>query len=141
MSSKKLKPKSQREKRAIRIFSESFKQAKVKEIQSKLVSVSEVSRIHEVSRSAIYKWLYKYAKQEKGTKLVVEMESESLKTKRLQQRLAELERIIGQKQLEIDFLHKTLDLATEEVGYDIKKKYGPMLSNGTEPTLDNTPGA
>lgn len=66
------------------------------------------------------------------------MESEALKTKQLIQQLAELERIIGRKQLEIDYLNKTFELASEEVGYNLKKKYAPKLSNISEPTKTNS---
>jgi len=57
------------------------------------------------------------------------MESESHKTNHLLNKVAELERIVGQKQLNIDVLEKTLSVASEELGYDIKKKYGPKSSN------------
>jgi transposase len=59
------------------------------------------------------------------------MESESYKTARLQQHVAELERIIGQKQLEIDFLGKLLEIGSEELGFDIKKKFSTKPSSGT----------
>ena len=66
------------------------------------------------------------------------MESESYKTERLRQRVAELERTIGQKQLEIDFLNKLLELASDEIGYDVKKNFSSKLSNGTESDEGNT---
>ncbi|MBI5914539.1 MAG: hypothetical protein HY842_04120 [Bacteroidetes bacterium] len=50
------------------------------------------------------------------------MESEAHKTLLLLQQVAELERIVGQKQLEIDFSNKLMELATEELGNDAKKK-------------------
>ena len=62
------------------------------------------------------------------------MESEALKTKALLVKVAELERALGRKQLEIDFNNKVLELASQEVGYDIKKKHGQGLSNGFEKT-------
>ncbi len=49
------------------------------------------------------------------------MESESYKTQQLLQRLSELERAVGQKQLEIDFLNKLFELGSEELGFDLKK--------------------
>ena len=86
-----------------RKFSEAFKKKKVKEIISKRLRVVQVSDLYDVTRAAVYKWVYKYSHLEKGTKQVIEMESESLKTKLLLERVAELERIIWQKQLQIDF--------------------------------------
>jgi len=42
-----------------------------------------------------------------------------------------LEQIIGQKQLLIDFQEKLLELASDEVGFDLKKKYGSKLKVGS----------
>lgn len=106
-----------------RYFSESFKKEKVKLILKNQLSVTQMSRLYGVTRASIYKWIYKYSDLEKGQKMVVQMESEEFKTKQLQEKVAELERAIGQKQLEIDFLNKTLEFASKEVGYDLKKKY------------------
>ncbi|MEX2233147.1 MAG: transposase, partial [Cyclobacteriaceae bacterium] len=99
--------------RANRCFSEEFKKSKVKELVEKQITVTQLSRLYGVTRTAVYKWLYHYSNdyQRKST-LVVQMESESYKTERLQQRVAELERTIGQKQLEIDFLNKLLEIAS-----------------------------
>lgn len=126
------KNKSKLELRTNRCFSEEFKKSKVKELVEKQVTVTQLSRLYGVTRTAVYKWLYHYsADHERRGTLVVQMESESYKTERLQQRVAELERAIGQKQLEIDFLNKLLEVASDEIGYDVKKKFSPKLSNGT----------
>ncbi|MEX2234231.1 MAG: transposase, partial [Cyclobacteriaceae bacterium] len=107
------KPKAKLEIRPTRCFSEEFKKSKVKEIIGKQVTITQLSRLYGVTRTALYKWLYKYsADHERKSTLVVQMESESYKTERLQQRVAELERTIGQKQLEIDFLNKLLEIAS-----------------------------
>ena len=123
-----------------RTFSEAFKKSKVKELVAKQVTVSELSRIYGISRAGIYKWLYRYSPDHhRSTTLIVEMESESYKTRRLQQQVAELERIVGQKQLEIDFLGKLLEIGSEELGFDLKKNFSTKLSNGTGTGEKNTP--
>ena len=131
MSSKKLKStKIQIPSKYNRSFSESFKRQKVKELEEKRVTVQQLCDIYEVSRTSIYKWLYKYSPhRKKGEKLVLQMDSETLKTKQLLNQVAELERIIGQKQLQIDLLEKTLSVASKEIGYDLKKKYEPKSLN------------
>ncbi len=137
MSTKKLKgQKFQIQSKYNRTFSESFKRKKVKEILSKSMTVREVSDIYEVSRTAVYKWLRQYSNVEKGVKQVIQMESEALKNKQLKLRIAELERAVGQKQLEIDYLNKTIEIANEEVGYDLKKKYGPRSLNGSGENIE-----
>jgi hypothetical protein len=40
--------------------------------------------------------------------------------------------VVGQIQLEIDFLNKLIEVGSEELGFDIKKNFSPKLSNGTE---------
>jgi hypothetical protein len=59
------------------------------------------------------------------------MKSEATKSQELQKRLAELERIVGQKQLEIDFLNKLLEIGSKELDFDIKKNFSSKLSNGS----------
>jgi putative transposase len=128
MSTKKLSStKVQIQQKYNRSFSESFKRKKVKEILEKRLSIKQVSELYGVSRTSVYKWIYKYSALERGTKQVIQMESEALKTKLLLQQVAELERVVGQKQLEIDYLSKTLELASKEVGYDLKKKVRPEV--------------
>jgi transposase len=123
-----------------RTFSEEFKKSKVKELLEKQITVSGLMRIYGVSRTSIYRWLYLYSpNHHRSSTLVVEMESESYKTKRLQQRVAELERIVGQKQLEIDFLDRLLEAGSEELGFDLKKNFSTRLSNGSGTGEKNTP--
>ena len=106
------------------IYSETFKKEKVELIEKKQITVLELSRIYKVSTTAIYNWLKKYStKYEKTERVVVEKESEGFKTIQLLNQVADLERSVGQKQLEIDFMKKLLEFGNETVGFDIKKKY------------------
>lgn len=106
-----------------RTFSETFKRTKVAEIQQKVITIPQLCELYKVSRTSVYKWIYAYSDVEPGVKMVVEMESEASKTQQLLERNAELERFIGQKQLEIEYLQKTLEIASADLGYDLKKKY------------------
>jgi len=141
MSSKNLQKKRlQIQSKYSRTFSEAFKREKVKQLVAKQLSIQELSQLYEISRQTAYNWLYKYSPHYKrGTKQVIEMESEALKTKVLLSKVAELERIVGQKQMEIDFKEKLIELASQEVGYDIKKKHGQQLLNGFDKEKQNTP--
>jgi transposase-like protein len=133
------KPKPKLEIRTSRCFSEEFKKSKVKELVEKQITVSRLSKLLGVTRTAIYNWLYQYSpNHQRKTTLVVQMESESYKTQRLQQKVAELERIIGQKQLEIDFLNKLLEIGSDEIGYDLKKNFSTKLLNGTDTNAPST---
>jgi transposase len=105
-----------------RNFSEEFKKEKVKDLVNRKIRVTELCKLYDVSRTTVYQWLYLYSDLEKGTKMVVQMESEQHKTLELLERVAELERALGQKQLEIDFLTKVIEVESKEQGIDIKKK-------------------
>ena len=122
-----------------RHFSDEFKRKKVEDLTKGLISMRELCSMYEVSRTSVYNWLYLYGSVESGIKTVVQMESEQNKTKLLLQRVAELERIIGQKQMEIDYLNKAIEFAGEEVGYDLKKKYGQSHLSGSVHTPKDTP--
>lgn len=110
----------------IRRFSETFKREKVKEIEGKTITVLQLSRIYDVSTTAVYKWIRKYSKyQEKRERVVIEKESESYKTYQLQRKVAELERLLGQKEIELSYLEKVIESGNELLGEDLKKKFDP----------------
>jgi hypothetical protein len=62
---------------------------------------------------------------------VIEPESETRKVLLLKQEVSELQRVIGEKQLKMDFLEKMIELAEKEYGFDIKKKFTVKPSSGT----------
>ncbi len=102
-------------------------------IEEKQMTVLQLSRIYEVSGAAIYKWIGKYStKISKGEIFVLQKESEGAKTLKLLEQVSELERTIGQKQLQIDYLEKILELGSEDVGFDIKKKHATVHLPGSD---------
>ncbi len=122
-----------------RVFSESLKKQIVRDLVAKRISLQQVVLEHQVSRTSVYRWLYRYSPvHERKRTLVVQMESEEQKNYELQQRLAALERIVGQKQLEIDFLNKLLEIGSKELGFDLKKSFSSPPSNGTGTTKTST---
>lgn len=106
-----------------RTFDLDLKLDLVKQIESGKIGVREVSRVYQVSPTAIYKWLRKYSDLYRNqTRVVVEKKSISKKNKELQARIAELERALGKKQMRIDYLEQVVDVASSELGVDIEKK-------------------
>jgi len=111
-----------REERQMRTFSKSFKREKVKELEEKRITVSELSRIYEVTNSAIYKWIKLYGTlKSKGELMVIEKETESKRTKFLLEKVKDLEQIVDQKQVEIEYLKRILETEKERTGVDLKK--------------------
>ena len=122
-----------------RHFSEEFKRQKVKELCAKQVTITQLCKLYKVSSTSVYKWLYKYSpNHQPGTTLVLQMESESQKTILLLQRVAELERVVGQKQLELDFLNELLRVGSEELGFDLKKNFSTAPLNGSAAPVKST---
>ena len=121
--------------RATRIFSEEFKKTCVKEYETGQFSVRELSKLYQIKPVIIYRWIHKYSAYNKRRIKVVEMaDSSKQKLKDLQKRIDELERVVGQKQLNIDFLEKMIEIAKEQYGVDIKKNSGTPPSAGSEKT-------
>lgn len=123
----------------MRYFSEELKKRIVKNLENNITSVSEISREYEVSRTSLYNWIYQYSSYAKrGERVIVESQSETNKVTALKERIKELEQIIGQKQLLIDFKDKMIEIAEEEYKVDIKKKLGSKLSSGSGVIGPNT---
>ena len=117
----------------VRIFSEEFRKERVKEYEKGEFTVKELSRLFSIKEGVIYRWIYKYsAYNKRGIKVVEMSESSSEKVKDLQKRIRELEQIVGQKQLNIDFLEKMIEIAKEQYGLDIKKKSGTQPLSGLD---------
>ena len=115
--------KSQRKTR--RTFSTAFKKEKVELLDLGKITVKELSEVYEVSKTAIYKWKKKYSRLGQSERIVVEKISEEAKNKELLKRIRELERIVGKKQLELDYYKTAMDILSEEEGEDLLKKYKP----------------
>ena len=131
--------KGKKEIRLTRHFSEEVKREVVKKIEKNEISVSLACREYGVSATSIYKWLYRYSLHlKKGNRLIVEKDSQSERVEELRKYVVSLERIVGQKQMEIDILSKVVEFGSEEIGFDLKKKYKGKLSNGTGTISDNT---
>ena len=128
------------EDRKRRVFSDEFKIKKVREIEQKITTIAEVSRQYDVRANSVSIWLIKYGKKQmKEVRTIVESESDTRNLLELKAKIADLERIIGQKQVMIDFKDKMIDLAEEAYGVDIKKKFESKPLFGTGNTGKNSP--
>jgi len=118
-----------------RTFSESLKKKIVRDIEKGKAGVRAVSREYDVSITSVYSWIKKYCRHlQSGETIVMQMDSESYKTKALEKRIVELEAALGRKQLEVDFLDQLLNQGKEQLGIDLKKKFSIVPSTGSEIT-------
>ena len=118
-----------------RKFSEDFKKSIVNEFESGKFSVLQLQRMYNISRASLYKWIYTYSSSnERGQRIVEMKDSSTQRLKALEQKIKDLERAVGQKQIMIDYLEKMIDIANEELNVDIKKNSNTPQSNGSAPT-------
>jgi len=114
-----------------RIYSEEFKRGLVTDYESGKFSVLQLEKLHGVSNVSIYRWIYKFSTfNEKGSRIIEMKNSSTQKMKELQQRVKELEGIVGRKQIKIDYLDKMIELANDEFKIDIKKNSNTPQSTG-----------
>jgi transposase-like protein len=118
-----------------REFSEEFKRKIVDDFEKGVLSVPQMERHYGISNRSIYKWIYKYSTyNEKNIRIVEMKDSQTHKLKALEEKVKELERAVGQKQIKIDYLEKMIDLAKETYSIDIKKNSNTPPSGGSKTT-------
>lgn len=116
-----------------RRYSEEFKKSLVEDFESGKFSVYQLEKLHGTPNSLIYKWIYKYSKfNEKGYRVIEMKKSSHSKIKELEKRIKELERVVGTKQIQIDYLETMMEVAKEELNIDIKKNFGTIQSENSK---------
>lgn len=124
-----------------RVFDENLKKEIVSLIERGKLNVTGASVEYGVCRTNIYKWIYKYSKHlKKGDILMVKKKDQEEKKQELEKRVAELERALGRKQMEVEYLNKLIEIASEKEKIDIKKNFGMKPSSGSKPSDSNTDG-
>jgi transposase-like protein len=118
-----------------RRYSEEFKREIVRIFEKGELSVPQLKKLYGMSTSNIYKWIYKFSTfNEKGFRVIEMKESSIDKLKQLENKVKELEQIVGQKQIKIDYLEKMIDIAKDDLNIDIKKNYNTPQSTGSGET-------
>jgi len=122
-----------------RYFFSDFKMKRVRELENNLVSISDICKTYHVSRTSVYRWIYKYSSMAKReVKQVIEAKSDTKKIQLLEERIKELERALGQKQMLLDIKDKMIEIAEETYNIDIKKKLVSKVSSGSNITGKST---
>lgn len=113
-----------------RQYSEELKKELVSLFEKGKFSVPQLEKLYGICNVTIYQWIYKYSTfNEKGFRVIEMKQSSISKLKELEQKVKELERVVGQKQIKIEYLEKMIEIAKEELNIDIKKKYNtPQLA-------------
>lgn len=118
-----------------RQFSEQIKRQAVADFRSGKYTALELADLYHCHHQTIYNWIYKYSPGDFPCINVVEMsESTDQKVKTLHNKIAELERALGRKQIKVDFLEKMIEIAEDEYDLDLKKNSSSKPSSGSGTT-------
>ena len=118
-----------------RCYSEDFKKGIVASFEKGEFSISQLEKLYGVGSTCIYRWVYKYSRfNEKGCRIVEMEDSNQNKLKELAKKVKELEQMVGQKQIAIEYLEKMIELAKTDLNIDIKKNYSLPPSPGSNLT-------
>ena len=121
--------------RKIRKYSLEFKKSLVLSFEKGEFSVPQLEKLYNISNASIYSWVYKYSTfNEKGCRIVEMNNSSENKLKELSKKVKELEQMVGQKQIAIEYLEKMIELAKTDLNIDIKKNYSLPPSTGSNLT-------
>lgn len=124
--------------RKLRRYSEEFKKSIVASFERGEFSVLQLSKLYGIGDPTIYNWIYKFSNfNEKGCRIVEMKDSQQNKLKELSNKVKELEQIVGQKQIAIDYLEKMIELAKTDLNIDLKKNYNSKPLAGLNATKKN----
>lgn len=110
------------EERQRRRFSETFRKEQVALIERGERTIGEVSRLYEVKRASVRRWLKNYGSQDLPQQIVIQSQEEVNRVRELEQQSAHLKKVIGEQQVELLYLRECLLLAKERLGADFEKK-------------------
>lgn len=111
-----------------RRYSQAFKQARVDDFEKGTFSVGQICRLYNLPMTTVYGWIGKYSRYPRQTAVIVEVaNSQTEKVKQLEARIAELERLLGRKQIKLDYYEAFL-AELKEQGVAVEKK-----DSSTEP--------
>jgi len=108
--------------RQCRRFSESFRQEQVDLIESGNLSVEEVSRLYEVKRQNVKRWLKKYGTKEISPQIIITTSSDYDRIGQMTKEIKELKELIGSQQIQIVHLESVRQEAEKKLGKGFEKK-------------------
>lgn len=125
--------KSHQSLRTPRRYSQGFKQSRVDDFEKGNFTVAQLSRLYHIRTSTLYGWINRYSRYPKANAVIVEVpNSQTQKVKQLEDRIAELERSLGRKQIQLDYYQAYLE-ELKASGIAVEKK-----SSTSAPSSDSS---
>jgi transposase len=116
--------------RSKRTFSVDFKKQLVSQFESGKYTMLQLEKLHGISSSNMYNWVYKYSNFNEKSSTVVEMkDSQMNRLKELEKVNKDLSSLAGNQQLEIEFYKQLIAIASKELNIDLKKNFSIPPSN------------
>ena len=111
-------------------YSQAFKQKVVSEIETGQITIAQARRLYDIRGGCtIQKWIKALGKNHLLNKVVrIQMPDEIDRVKTLQQEKQQLESALAQAHLQLLRLEKTIELAGQAYGADLKKKFDTKAS-------------
>lgn len=110
------------EERRRRRFSEDFKKEQVMLIESGKTTLGEVSKLYQVKRDSVKRWLISYGKKEVPGKILISNGKEFDRIRELEKENKSLMEVIGKQQVELIYKNELIRLSKEKLGDDFEKK-------------------
>jgi len=95
-------------------YSHAFKMAIIERIENGQLSINQAAKEYDCSRSAVQKWVKKYANLERKLR--------NLKGKSPQQEIADLKKKLKQEQRKVIVFEAAMEIIEEMYDVDVKKK-------------------
>jgi len=112
-------------------YSEGFKMALVREVEEQDLPFEHVRRKYGILGSyTVQKWVHKYGNGSRGKRIRVEKPEEISETKRLRERVRQLERALADANIDLALERAYTELACERAGMEVeefKKKAAGQL--------------
>jgi len=114
-----------------RLYSLGFKKQVVDMIERGDYSKKEIARRFQVSPVSLYKWMRQLGRNDLIGRVVrIETMEERDKTKELEEEISRLRKALSETQIKYLAMESIVEIASEEYGEDIKKKFGTEESRG-----------
>lgn len=120
----------------VRHFSPTIKKQVVALIEQKQLNVATAAREYGVHAQTIYNWIYRYSSYNaNGGIMMVDKKHQQSQLAALQQQVQQLQSVLGQKQMQLDYWQKYAELLAQDVPDADKKKeaikpYGTSVTTG-----------
>lgn len=110
------------EERRRRRFSEIFRKEQVQLIESEQLTIGEVSRMYQVKRDSIRRWLLKYGNKPIPERIIVQSKGDYNRLNELEKENRKLKELLGEQHVKLVYHQKLNEIAKERLGSDFEKK-------------------